>query len=34
VIGGLAPGETREGVASERLADAVGAAMRAHRQTD
>jgi len=34
VIGGLAPGETREGAASERLAEAVGAAMRTHRQTD
>lgn len=29
VIGGLAPGETREGAAAERLATAVGAAMRA-----
>jgi AcrR family transcriptional regulator len=34
VIGGLAPGETREGAASERLAEAVGAAMRAHRSPD
>jgi AcrR family transcriptional regulator len=31
VIGGLAPGETREGPDAERLAEAVGAAMRAHR---
>jgi TetR/AcrR family transcriptional regulator, cholesterol catabolism regulator len=31
VIGGLAPGTEREGVAAERLASAVGAAMRAHR---
>ena len=31
VSGGLAPGETREGAEMERLADAVGAAMRAHR---
>jgi AcrR family transcriptional regulator len=34
VIGGLAPGETREGEASERLGEAVGAAMRAHRSAD
>ena len=33
VIGGLAPGETREGADAERLAEAVGAAMRAHRDT-
>jgi TetR/AcrR family transcriptional regulator, cholesterol catabolism regulator len=31
VIGGLAPGQTREGEDSERLAVRVGAAMRAHR---
>jgi len=31
VIGGLAPGKIREGAASERLAEAVGAAMRAHQ---
>ena len=31
VIGGLAPGETREGADSERLAAAVGAAMRTTR---
>jgi len=31
VIGGLAPGATRDGADAERLADAVGAAMRAHR---
>jgi TetR/AcrR family transcriptional regulator, cholesterol catabolism regulator len=31
VIGGLAPGETREGAEAERLAEAVGAAMRAER---
>jgi AcrR family transcriptional regulator len=31
VIGGLAPGEAREGADAERLAAAVGAAMRAHR---
>jgi AcrR family transcriptional regulator len=31
VIGGLAPGATREGPAAERLATAVGDAMRAHR---
>jgi AcrR family transcriptional regulator len=32
VIGGLAPGQTREGTDAEWLAAAVGAAMRAHRQ--
>ena len=31
VIGGLAPGATREGAAAARLAAAVGDAMRAHR---
>lgn len=31
VIGGLAPGETREGADAERLADVVASAMRAHR---
>ena len=31
VIGGLAPGETREGTDSERLAASVSEAMRAHR---
>ena len=30
VIGGLAPGATREGAEAERLTVAVGAAMRAH----
>ncbi len=34
VIGGLAPGETREGAAAERLEGAVGAAMRAHAAVD
>jgi AcrR family transcriptional regulator len=34
VIGGLAPGETREGPEAERLAEAVGAAMRAHRNAN
>lgn len=34
VIGGLAPGATREGAAAERLAAAVGSAMRAHRAED
>jgi AcrR family transcriptional regulator len=33
VIGGLAPGETREGAAAERLTAAVGAAMRARPAT-
>jgi TetR/AcrR family transcriptional regulator, cholesterol catabolism regulator len=31
VIGGLAPGEAREGAEAERLAETVGAAIRAHR---
>jgi TetR/AcrR family transcriptional regulator, cholesterol catabolism regulator len=31
VIGGLAPGKTREGADAERLTKIVGAAMRAHR---
>jgi AcrR family transcriptional regulator len=31
VIGGLAPGQAREGADAERLTRAVGAAMRAHR---
>ena len=31
MIGGLAPGKTREGADAERLAETVGAAMRAHR---
>ncbi|MBS1879919.1 MAG: TetR family transcriptional regulator [Actinobacteria bacterium] len=34
VIGGLAPGATREGAEAERLATMVGAAMRAHRPGD
>lgn len=34
MIGGLAPGEAREGEAAERLATAVGIAMRAHRAGD
>jgi AcrR family transcriptional regulator len=33
VIGGLAPGETREGAAAQRLTAAVGAAMRARPAT-
>ncbi|HEY2053516.1 MAG TPA: TetR/AcrR family transcriptional regulator [Solirubrobacterales bacterium] len=31
VIGGLAPGETRDGAAAERLAETVAGAMRAHQ---
>ena len=34
VIGGLAPGETREGADADRLAEAVGAAMRAQREVE